>query len=120
MDDLRGSRESQLETDTAEIIKQRNKILNDGIGGWKRDPSTDDKYDYDEISPHGLDALAQVCREGHKHGKGNWREHPQPEHIVINHMMAHLNEYRKGDRSEDHLAKVAWGCFALIHYREAS
>jgi len=100
----------------------RDKCLNDGIGnngGWKRDTSVDDEYAFDEISPYGLKALAKVCREGFKHGRGNWREHPQPEGVVLNHALAHLNKYMQNDRSEDHLAKVAWGMFALIHYRES-
>jgi len=99
-------------------LEERNKDNGDQRRKWKRDTSTDDEYAYDEISPFGLSALARVCREGFKHGKGNWRDHPQPEGVVLNHVINHLAMYMKGDRSEDHLAKVAWGMFALIHYRD--
>ena len=115
-------------------LEEKSEALNMGIGGakiahfedpdkpvreWKRDTSTDDMYAYDEISPYGLEALAKVCREGFKHGKGNWRDHPQPEGVVINHAISHLVKYMQGDREEDHLAKVAWGMFTLIHYRDS-
>jgi hypothetical protein len=33
-------------------------------------------------------------------------------------MMAHFEKYRCGDRTEDHLAALAWGAFVLMHYEE--
>lgn len=31
----------------------------------------------------------------------------------LNHALWHLKKYMEGDRSENHLAKVAWGCLAV-------
>lgn len=77
-----------------------------------------DHLAFDLISPYGLEALAKVYREGgDRHGDRNW-EKGQPEGVVLNHALAHIIKYMKGDRTEDHLAKCAWAMFALIHYRD--
>jgi hypothetical protein len=33
-------------------------------------------------------------------------------------MQVHLTKYANGDRSDDHLGAVAWGCFALAYFEE--
>lgn len=79
-----------------------------------------DHLRFDLISAYGLEALAKIYAEGAKeHGDRNW-EKGQPEEVILNHTLAHLNKYMKGDQSEDHLAKAAWGLFALMHFRDAS
>jgi hypothetical protein len=73
---------------------------------------------YDLISPVGLRRLARRYAVGaEKHGERNW-ERGQKAGVVINHMLKHLNDFSAGDRSDDHLAAVAWGAFALMHFQE--
>ena len=77
---------------------------------------------YDLITPYGMRALARIYCEGGKiHGDRNW-ENGQPESAVLTHAFDHLMKYMQGERGvarEDHLAKMAWAMFALIHYRDS-
>lgn len=34
---------------------------------------------------------------------------------LIKHMLNHLNKWRQGDRTEDHLAKIAWSIQQIMH-----
>jgi hypothetical protein len=81
--------------------------------------STDaDAERYDLISPIGLRRLARVYAQGAtKYGPRNW-EKGMPVDVVLNHGLRHLNRYQAGDRTEDHLGKIAWAMFALMHYEE--
>ena len=73
---------------------------------------------FDLVSPFGLFRLAKIYAEGaKKYGDRNW-ELGQPFGDVLNHAERHRCLWKKGDRSEDHLAKVAWGMFAIMHYEE--
>jgi len=87
--------------------------------GATRDSDVD-HLRYDLISPYGLRALAKIyCQGAKRHGDRNW-EKGQPTSVVLNHAMEHLMKYMThyvGD-TEDHLAKVAWAMFALIHFRD--
>lgn len=70
------------------------------------------------ISPIGLRRLAETYGEGAaKYGDRNW-EKGIPVSNLLDHAMAHINEYNNGDRSEDHLAHAAWGLFAVMHMEE--
>ena len=51
------------------------------------------------------------------HGDRNW-EGGVPASETANHAVQHLFKWLAGDRSEDHLAAAAWGCFALMYYEE--
>ena len=44
------------------------------------------------------------------------REKGLPRSSTINHMFEHWHKYLEGDRSEPHLAKMAFGLMALWHY----
>ena len=73
---------------------------------------------YDLITPVGLRRLAETYGEGAlKYGDRNW-EKGIPNDNLLNHLIAHINQYMAGDRSEDHLAHAAWGLFALMHFEE--
>lgn len=73
---------------------------------------------YDLITPVGQRRLAKIYAEGAvHHGERNW-EGGIPASVTLNHVERHLNLWKQGDRSEDHLAKIAWGCFAIMHYEE--
>lgn len=73
---------------------------------------------YDLITPVGLRRLAETYAEGAvKYGDNNWLK-GMPSGDLFNHLLKHINQYRAGDRSEDHLAHAAWGLFALMHFEE--
>ncbi len=73
---------------------------------------------YDLIPPEGLRRLSlRYALGAHAHGEGNWTK-GQPPKVILNHMLRHLEHYRAGDREDDDLAAVAWGCFALMHFEK--
>ena len=77
---------------------------------------------YDLISPIGLRRLAAVHAEwangrGKTYGESNWLK-GMSFSDTLNHAIRHLERWRAGDRSEDNLAKTAWGLFALMHFEE--
>ena len=73
---------------------------------------------YDLISPVGLRRLAETYGEGSlKYGDRNW-EKGIPNSNLLNHLIAHIQQYMRGDTIEDHLAHAAWGLFALMHFEE--
>ena len=71
---------------------------------------------YDLIPPCALKRLAQIYTEGAEHyGAHNWQK-GMDYSDTINHALEHLLKYMRGDKEEDHLAKVAWAMFALMYY----
>lgn len=73
---------------------------------------------YDLLSPIALKRVAETYGEGAvKYGDHNWRQ-GMPFSDTLNHCLAHLSEYMRGDTSEDHLAHAAWNLFALMHFEE--
>lgn len=70
---------------------------------------------YDLISPIGLERLAQTYAEGAaKFGEFNW-ENGMPITDLLNHAIAHIYKFLRGDRTEDHLAHAAWNLIGAIH-----
>lgn len=73
---------------------------------------------YDLIPPCALKRLAKIYTEGAEHyGAHNWQK-GMDYSDTINHALAHLLNWLSGDRSEDHLAKVAWAMFAIMYFEE--
>jgi hypothetical protein len=73
---------------------------------------------FDLISPVGLRRLAETYGEGsQKYGDHNWTK-GIPASNLINHCLAHINQFLAGDTSEDHLAHASWNLFALMHFQE--
>lgn len=71
---------------------------------------------YDLIPPEGMRRLARHYENGAaKYGDDNWRK-GQPFKRTLDSMARHLYRYLDGSRDEDHLAAVAWGAFALMHF----
>ena len=73
----------------------------------------------EEIPYIALETLGNVFKEGAegKYGVDNWKRAVgdwkwQKERT--RHAIAHLYKWANGDRSEPHLAKVAWFCFIMI------
>lgn len=72
----------------------------------------------DLVCPTGLLRLAAIYKEGaDKYGDTNWCR-GIPVSVMLNHLETHLQRWKKGDRTEDHLAKIAWGVFSIMHYEE--
>jgi hypothetical protein len=64
---------------------------------------------------NGLKRLSLIFSEGSReYGDHNYREGRLPFSNIWNHMLNHMVEYATGNRREDHLAKVAWGAFAMM------
>ena len=59
---------------------------------------------YDLIPPEALTAIALVMEEGVKNGRDsdNWRKVPL--NIQMNHALAHITAWMRGETDEDHLA----------------
>jgi hypothetical protein len=73
---------------------------------------------YDLIPPIVSKREAKVWAEGAaSHGEGNWKL-GLPTESTIQHLLWHLNEWRMGNRDEDHLAKVRWGAAVLMYFEE--
>lgn|SRR3990167_2015338 len=73
---------------------------------------------YDLISPVGLRRLAETYDEGSKkYSDHNWRKGFKFSD-VLNHAMKHIEQWRSGDTSEDHLAHAAWNLFTLMDFEE--
>lgn len=63
---------------------------------------------------------AKIWAEGAKiHGENNWKK-GFPPHICINHLEYHLNKYKDGDRTEDHLAKIVVNTEMAMFFEEIS
>lgn len=87
-----------------------------------------DKDGYNLICPKGLKYLSRIYREGgDKYPLIVDGAHIGSTYVrgmefgdTLNHMIRHLEIARTGGDAEGspavHLAKVAWGCFTLIHY----
>ena len=73
---------------------------------------------FDLISPIALKRLARHYENGAvKYGDRNW-EKGQPLQSYMDSLIRHAYIFLAGDRSEEHLAAVAWNAFALIHTQE--
>ena len=83
--------------------------------GYRRD-SQAGKPRYDLISQIGLLRLAQLYQRGaEKYGDDNWQK-GSPFRRTFAAMFRHMLQWAAGDRSEDHLAAVAWNAFTLMDY----
>lgn len=76
----------------------------------------DDKPRYDLIPPKGLKRVAELYARGAtKYADHNWRK-GMPSSRFMASMMRHSEQYRAGDRDEDHLAGVIFNALALIEF----
>ena len=73
---------------------------------------------YDLCPPLWAKADATIMAEGAiTHGDDNWKK-GIPIHVCLNHLERHLNLYKNGDRSEDHLAKVRVNAGFIMYFEE--
>lgn len=79
----------------------------------------DGKPRYDLITPLGLKRLAMHYANGaRKYGEWNYTK-GQPNSRYLASLLRHAYAYAEGDRSEDHIAAVAWNALAIAHNEEA-
>jgi hypothetical protein len=71
---------------------------------------------YDLIPPQALWRVAMLYARGAaKYGENNWQK-GIPSQQMLASAMRHMEAYRCGDDSEDHLAAVVWNVLALMQY----
>ena len=86
-------------------------------GGAKRSDRRG-KGRFDLISPIFLRRLAGVYERGaEQKGDNNWLG-GFPISRCLDSAMRHINQYREGDRSEDHLAQAAWQLACAVTFEE--
>ena len=91
--------------------------INYGEGSAQREPSLG-KGRPDLISPFALTRLSKHYENGGlKYDDRNW-EKGMPFSRYTASMMRHVLAWMKGDKSEDHLAAIAWNSFAIMHHQE--
>jgi len=62
-------------------------------------------------------AIGKIFVEGLRYGKDNWKKGVNDieyQEERLEHAMLHLIKWKEGDRSEAHLAKVAWFCVTQL------
>lgn len=85
--------------------------------GSVRDTQTG-KPRFDLIPTGPLKRLADLYARGaEKYDDNNWQK-GQPISRVYASLFRHLIAWREGERSEDHLAAVAWNAFAIMWYED--
>jgi hypothetical protein len=61
--------------------------------------------------------IGKIFVEGLRYGKDNWKKgvnDPDFQEERLEHALLHLMKWKEGDRSEAHLAKVAWFCVVQL------
>jgi hypothetical protein len=85
--------------------------------GMVRD-TQDGKPRYDLIPVTSLKRLADLYARGAiKYDDNNWQK-GQPYSRAYASLFRHMIAWREGDRTEDHLAGVAWNAFTLMWYED--
>ena len=81
--------------------------------------STKLKEAFVNICPRAEQELSLICAEGLEKHNDSWRFTKEKRAFKaerLNHLIKHLNLYRQGDKSENHMAKVMWGAMAILHF----
>jgi len=93
-------------------MKKSNRIAH-FAGGARR---TDRKLRFDLIPFEFLEAVAEVLTRGAvKYGPYNWKRGQKDFFLdAWNHAFVHLQKFKEGDRSEDHLAHLACNVAFMI------
>jgi hypothetical protein len=73
---------------------------------------------YDLINPVGMRRLAETYAEGaKKYGDSNWQKGIDTPNL-LNHAITHIEAWRNGDTSEDHMAHAVWNLFTIMYTEE--
>lgn len=93
-----------------------DKLLKTKSGAWRSTNEGKGRFDLIPIWP--LFRLASHYEKGaQKYLPRNW-EKGMPLSRYYDSAMRHLVKYMGGDKSEDHLAAVAWNVFAIMDHEE--
>ncbi len=99
------------------ITKSTGKEFEVEVTGAQRD-SQEDKPRYDLIGLHGLRRLAGLYARGaKKYQERNWEKGQRVSRTLAS-LWRHVIAYQEGERSEDHLAAIAFNAFSLMHVEE--
>lgn len=80
--------------------------------------NADNKPAYELVSPIALRRIAKHLANGaKKYSKHNWERGMSMERMMGS-ALRHLNQWREGDRSEDHLAAACFNIMGVIHFEE--
>jgi hypothetical protein len=66
---------------------------------------------------HSILAIGKIFIEGLRYGKHNWKKGVNDKEYQeerLEHALTHFALWKEGDRSEAHLAKVAWFCVTQL------
>lgn len=75
-----------------------------------------DEVRYDLICTTGLNLVAATYAEGaKKYAIDNWAK-GMPIGDTLNHAMRHIEFFRQGDTSENHLGHAIWNLMAVAHF----
>jgi hypothetical protein len=92
-----------------EVREQLDNVMPEGQG--KRDTK---RPRHDLIPIEFIDELASIFEEGLTKYGDSWKKGGDDFLIdCLNHASNHLHLYMSGDRTENHLAKVAWNSLAV-------
>ena len=87
--------------------------------GSRRD-TQQDKPRYDLIPPQALKRVAELYQRGaDKYGDHNWAK-GQPMSRFLASAMRHAEQWRLGERDEDHAAAVVWNWLAIMCFEGTS
>jgi hypothetical protein len=99
---------------------QNSKLKTFKSGATRSEDAEAERFDL--ISPFAMRRMARIMAEGAEtHGDANW-ELGVPLDATLNHLERHLQLWKEEKKSgkkigkDDHMAKVAWGAFAIMHY----
>lgn len=98
--------------------KSSGKKHNFKSGAFRDSQEGKDRFDLIPIKP--LKRLAKKYADGAElYGEFNWVKGQDFSRVYAS-MFRHLLQWREGQTDEDHLAALAWGAFALMHYEETN
>jgi len=107
--------------DKCDIVETVNFVTKDSgkrqefESGAVRD-TQDGKPRYDLIPPKGLKRVAELYGRGaEKYDDHNWRK-GMPSSRYMASLLRHVEQYRSGDRDEDHISAVIFNALALIEF----
>lgn len=102
---------------TAEWVTKDSGEREQFDSGAKRDTQAG-KPRYDLIPTHALKRIAGLYARGaDKYDDNNWHK-GIPYSRCLASLERHLQQWKQGDRDEDHLAAVVWNALAIMHYEE--
>lgn len=98
-------------------MRQSDNTKETFASGAQRD-TQDGKLRYELIPPGPLAALAKIYTDGAaKYGENNYQK-GMPFMRVAASLLRHYYAWVAGDRSERHMANLAWNAFALLFYED--